>query len=201
MNFRYYYCSAIDANGIKLSCPDQYAFDPRLPDTFPCRYTRNRAADCITVSKDCKDSTEVLKYPSMTAALGQISVECIANGKIMIVNKCGPYTSFDSNAGACVGSCTTDSQKFADSSDRNAYKVCARNAAGNGFVMLDRNCPKGHVFNAKTNECHFEVSNEVAVRIITETMCSTETPTCPGTTTTTTTPATTTTTTTITPVA
>lgn len=138
-------------------CPDNYAFDPTYSDPFPCRYTRNNPAYCITAS--CTSGSEILRYPSVNAGHGEWGVQCLGTTKL--VYRCGPYSTFslDPRQGVvCTGTCHYDGQRIADASDPNGYTVCTVNAAGNAYVKTPFNCPDGFVFDVKKSECVQDIS-------------------------------------------
>lgn len=143
----------------EFTCPEGYAFDPSLPDDFPCRHMRGNSALCITAAPCVSISAIKLNYQYLTAAMGQIGVFCI--GTLKFVYRCGPNTQFklDTNLKPiCDITCSVDGQRFADPFKVSSYYVCTLNLAANAYIKLSYNCPSNYVFDAKKNECIYNVS-------------------------------------------
>lgn len=148
-------------------CPANYAFDPSLPDEFPCRFTKGNSAYCITAS--C--GSPLFRYPYFNTALGQFGVSC-ANPMNPTVFRCSAYSTFSSDANqvqTCTGQCSYDGQRFANIvGGHQSYTVCALNAAANAYIEIIRTCPGDSTYNAKTNECDLDVT---ALRAIVNVVC------------------------------
>lgn len=143
----------------EYTCPEGYAFDPSLPDDFPCRHMRGNNALCITAASCVSGSSLKLNYQYLTAAMGQIGVYCI--GTLKFVYRCGPNTQFKLDASSkpiCNKTCSSDGQRFADPFNPASYYVCTLNLAANAYIKISKNCPTNYVFNAKKNECVYNGS-------------------------------------------
>lgn len=128
---RYYYCDA-SRSPTPFSCPDGYAFDPALPDIFPCKFTANLASSCIKAdcSKTDVGKIYVMKYPSLPSnlTLGQIAVLCFGGQADPVVFRTGAYTSLasvDENLEARYNiACPSEGFKLPDNSAATKYNVC-----------------------------------------------------------------------------
>lgn len=91
--------------------------------------------------------------------MGQIGVVSSQTSKL--VYRCGPYTQFklDENSKPfCDAPCRSDGQRFANPMKPASYIVCTLNAAANAYIKISFNCPKEFIFNARKNECVFDIS-------------------------------------------
>lgn len=163
----YFFCPSDFGNATSFKCPENYAFDPSLPDAFPCRFTRNRADLCITAS--CP-GPGVLRYPNLTPSMGQYGYYCIETAKF--VHRCGPNSQFVSNtAPSCSSVCVTEGQRNADADNPSQYTVCHYNALGNQLLRITMDCPRNYTYDAKRNECVQDLSR---IENVVDTLCPTD---------------------------
>lgn len=150
-----------------------YAFDPSLPDEFPCRYTKGNAAYCITAS--C--ANPIFRYPLLPTALGQFGITCGVNqqnqqNQNIRVYRCSGFSTFSSDAdqvATCTGQCSYDGQRFANiAGGHQSYNVCALTAAGNAWQQLTRTCSGDATYNAAANLCMLNVA---ALRRLLDAQC------------------------------
>lgn len=166
---RYYLCSNADVVATaQFFCPTNYAFDPTLPDEFPCRYTKGNAAYCITAS--C--ANPLFRYPFFPTSLGQFGVSCDQQNQNPRVFRCSGFSTFSSDAdqaATCTGQCSYDGQRFANiAGGHQSYNVCALNAAGNAYQQVARTCSGDATYNAAANVCMLNVA---ALRRLMDAQC------------------------------
>jgi hypothetical protein len=136
-------------------CPPLYAFDPSLPDDFPCRFTNNNQAYCVKTNCPAGQTTamQLLNYPNFPYTLGSIGYKCI--GGIPLITKCGPNTEIFSGPGAssdCIVKCRGEGQKAAVIKDPKKFQYCFRDVQGVLYKEI-RSCLFGYIFDSKSLTC------------------------------------------------
>jgi hypothetical protein len=161
---RYYYCDLQDSGKFKaqqLSCPDGYAFEPTLPDIFPCIYTANNVESCIT--SNCNNTAfgaiSVMRYASLPSNLsrGQIAVKCFGSLGKPVVYKTIPYVALASVDDDLVPRyniiCPYEGYKLPDTANPNNYYVCVRDKNNQIISSKSFTCFAGKRYNKCKQIC------------------------------------------------
>lgn len=138
-----------------VNCPANFVFDPSIRGPVPC-ISRRIDDTCIT-SSCTGDSTEVLRYPRMSAALGEIGVRCV--GRVKLVYRCGPNSQLrfgsSEDPPTCSYVCQFENQQFANVNSPGRYFVCRRNSQNNALTSISVDCGASQFYDPVRNVCVF----------------------------------------------